>query len=77
MSAIHAYRARKTFISSILHGEAAANLAQAAMAVAAEDDAIGTTVEEQLMLSSGSASHRFRVPVCSCLRRDGSHGPVL
>ena len=46
MSAIHAYRARKTFISSILQGEAAANLAQAAMAVAAEDDAIGTSVEQ-------------------------------
>lgn len=45
MSAIHAYRARQTFINSIRYGEAAADLAQGAMAVAAEDDAIGTSIE--------------------------------
>lgn len=45
MSAVHAYRARQVYIESIRHGEAAADLARAATAAAAEDDAIGTRIK--------------------------------
>ena len=41
MSAIHAYEARKAFAVCISGGEARVNLAEAALHIASEDDAIG------------------------------------
>lgn len=46
LSAIHSFRARRVFIDSIRGGEAAAHLAKAAVAAAAEDDAIGTSIQQ-------------------------------
>lgn len=40
-SALHAFSARQTFVCSIAEGAAHADLVQAALAVAAEDDALG------------------------------------
>eukprot|EP00892_Ulva_mutabilis_P009514 jgi/Ulvmu1/6935/UM032_0013.1 len=42
MAAVHAYEARRVFIESIMHGEPQADIVKAALAVAAEDDAIAT-----------------------------------
>jgi hypothetical protein len=44
LSAVHAFRARQDFIESIRNGEASADLARAAVASAAEDDAIGVSI---------------------------------
>lgn len=41
MAAVHAYEARRVFIECIMHGEPKADIVKAALAIAAEDDAIG------------------------------------
>jgi hypothetical protein len=41
LSAVHAFQCRRIFIECIRYGEANADIGRAAIAVAAEDDAIG------------------------------------
>jgi hypothetical protein len=41
LAAVHAYQARQAFVDCIRHGEANIDLAHAALAIAAEDDALG------------------------------------
>lgn len=41
MAAVHAYEARRVFIDCIKHGEPEADIVKAALAISAEDDAIG------------------------------------
>lgn len=41
MAAVHAYEARRVFIECIMHGEPEADIVKAALAISAEDDAIG------------------------------------
>jgi hypothetical protein len=48
LSGVHAFRARQDFVKSIRHGEASADLAKAAIAAAAEDDAIGVSSTQTL-----------------------------
>ena len=42
-SSVHAYEARQAFLACIAEGEAAVDLAAAALHVAAEDDALGAS----------------------------------
>lgn len=42
LAAVHAFHARKAFVDCISDGEANIDLAEAALAIAAEDDALGT-----------------------------------
>lgn len=60
LSAVHAFRARKVFIESIRHGEAGARLAQAAVATAAEDDAVGAHPTKCLRSMSTCTLYSFR-----------------